>query len=451
MKVRSLLAGTAMMALTIGSAQAQGADPKHRQFFYFLPTASVAATVTQRIDSCPTLASEKPRIITVIKVGSEIEPDTGTRFVIDARSGFLSKRSTKLSIGPNGLLQSYDASSEGQGGPVLGALLTTAATVASWGVAPAAGAAVAAVAAAGADKGKARPFSRASAPPPPAMFTCTSAIRTALERLQDVRRAIDSEEARLVAGGVPTATTRALTVSRDEEAELLASLTLTLKPSGESKGTLAPQRADFRDQQGEAHYFLAPAQIARWFTDRGGGTPSAEALSRAFGALPGAHGFVVSLTPDPGLLAAFAGDGSDIEHGVETRAVYYRRAVPASIEVSPCAASPTNDKCEADENFSRRLSHSETVWLPQLSGLYSLSIGSGGLFGTREAALKLDANGSPTYWEHGAGSGGSDIATAIGSGATAAGTLRDARLTATKRSAEEITAENDLAALLAGK
>jgi len=72
MKIRSLLAGAAMTALSVGSAQAQGADPKHRQFFYFLPTASVAPTVTQRLDFCPTLASEKPHIITMIKVGREI-------------------------------------------------------------------------------------------------------------------------------------------------------------------------------------------------------------------------------------------------------------------------------------------------------------------------------------------------------------------------------------------
>ncbi|MDB5819019.1 MAG: hypothetical protein JWQ11_2659, partial [Rhizobacter sp.] len=72
MKIRSLLAGAAMAALSVGSAQAQGADPKHRSFLYFLPIASVAPTVTQPLDFCPTLASEKPPIITVIKVSREI-------------------------------------------------------------------------------------------------------------------------------------------------------------------------------------------------------------------------------------------------------------------------------------------------------------------------------------------------------------------------------------------
>lgn len=450
MKIRLLLAGVATMALTPGSAHAQSVDPKHRQFFYFLPTGSVAASVTQRIDFCPTKVGEKPRIITVIKIGSEIGPDTTTKLIVDARSGFLSKRSTKLAVGPDGLLQSYDASSEGQGGPVLGAVLTTAATVASWGVAPAIAGAVPVAAAAAAGVSKAR------APAPQPALVCTHEISAALDRLGDVRRAIDGEEAKLVAGGVPTATTRYLTVLRDEEVELLAALTVTLKaPIGGAK-KFDPQRRHFIDTGGrpvgtELHYLLDAAPTARWFVDRSGRTPTGAAVSNAFGALPGAHGFIVSLTPDPGLLNAFAGDGSDLDRPADTRAVYYRRAVRASVEVSPCAAEPTHGTCDADESATRTLSRSDDVWLPQLSGLYSVSIGSGGLFGTREAVLKLDANGSPTNWEYGAGAGGSDIAAAIGSGATAATTWRDRQLTATKRATEEITADNDLAAALAGK
>lgn len=450
MKIRLLLAGVATMALTPGSAHAQGNDPKHRLFFYFLPTASVAASVTQRIDTCPTKVGEKPRIITVIKIGSETGPDTATKLVVDARSGFLSKRSTKLAVGPDGLLQSYDASSEGQGGPVLGAVLTTAATVASWGVAPAIAATVPVAAAAAVDGNKAR------TPAPQPTIVCTPEVRAALDRLGEVRNAIDGEEAKLVAGGVPTATTRYLTILRDEEVELLAALTVTLKaPKGGAK-KFDPQRSHFVDADGNAvgtelHYLLDAAPIARWFAYRSGGTPTDAALSNAFGALPGAHGFIVSLTPDPGLLKAFDGDEKESDLGHDTRAVYYRRAVRASVDVSPCAAAPAGRTCDVDKNVTRTLSRSEDVWLPQLSGLYSVSIGSGGIFGTREAVLKLDANGSPTNWEYGAGAGGSDIAAAIGSGATAATTWHDRQLTATKRATEEITADNDLAAALAGK
>ena len=89
--------------------------------------------------------------------------------------------------------------------------------------------------------------------------------------------------------------------------------------------------------------------------------------------------------------------------------------------------------------------------MSQLSGLYSLSIGAGGIFGTREATIAFDAGGSPTRLEYGSASGGADIAGVIDSGAGAATTMHDARLNAIKRSAEEITAENDLNALLAAR
>lgn len=467
MMLHSLLTGAAMMALTIGAAQAQDADPKHRQFLYFLQKGNAGAVVKQRIDYCPINRGDEPRIITTVMVGAEMAPDTSLPLSMDARSGFLSKRSTKLALHADGTLASFDASSEGQGGPILATAIKTAATVASWGAGPLAGAAATALALEGEANSQALELHARGARRTPARRTplvkqpvrlaieCTQEITTALARLKKVQADITSAEDALVAGGVPGSETARLVELRTEQQGLLAALSLSAGEGAE----FTPRRTDFavgidKKRVSTITTTLPPVETERWFVTRTSGKSATRAeVTDAFPNLPGRHGFLVTLAPDLDLLDVFAGDGS-VATTQPTRAVYYRRAVPAVIKVVPCAALPvTNTTCSTDPTSpsAKVISRSTTALLPQLSGLYSLSIGSGGLFGTREASLKLDDNGVPLAWEYGSASGGADIASVGDSALSGATTLRDASLTATKRRAEEISAENDLAALLAKK
>lgn len=438
MRIRSLLAGAAMMALTIGTARAQVVDPQHRQFLYFLPTGSAGATVTQQIASCPRMKGDTPKILTTISIGGAIGPDTALPLTLDARAAPLSKRSTKLALHSDGTLESFNASAEGQGGAVLSSVIKTVATVAAWSAGVPAPLPV--------SKAMVREQPRVD---PPAMY-CSADIARAVTDLGKVRDEIDRMETASVAGGVAGASTARLERLRADETSLIATLTLRA-----GKGVkFNPTRAMFPVGRDDATGLLPAAPIEQWFSTREGGAPNvrhADVYS-AFGDLPGEAGFQVTLTPDRDLLTVFAGDGS-IYRAAPTRAAYYRRAVPATISVTPCMPGTlNNDTCAADTSAkSKRASKSSDVALPQLSGLYSLSIGTGGIFGTREATIAFDANGSPTRLEYGGASGGADIAGVIDSGAGAATTLHDARLNAIKRRAEEITAEDDLDALLAAR
>ena len=442
MKICSLLAGAAMMALTIGTARAQVADPQHRQFLYFLPTGSAGATVTQQIASCPRIKGDTPKIITTISIGGAIGPDTALPLTLDARAGFLSKRSTKLALHSDGTLESFNASAEGQGGAVLSSVIKTAATVAAWSVG------VPAPLPLPASKAMVREQPRVD---PPAMY-CSADIARAVADLDKVRDQIDRIETASIAGGVASASTARLERLRADETSLIATLTLRA-----GKGVkFNPTRAMFPVGNDDATGLLPAAPIEQWFSRREDGAPNvghAEVYA-AFGDLPGEAGFQVTLTPDRDLLTVFAGDGSSYR-AAPTRAAYYRRAVPATVSVTPCMPGTLNnagDACAADTSAKgKRASKSGDVALPQLSGLYSLSIGAGGIFGTREATIAFDAGGSPTKLEYGSASGGADIAGVIDSGTGAATTMHDARLNAIKRSAEEITAENDLNALLAAR
>jgi hypothetical protein len=128
--------------------------------------------------------------------------------------------------------------------------------------------------------------------------------------------------------------------------------------------------------------------------------------------------------------------------------------VIATIDVAPCAPGSPSDTatCTADTSpKGKQASKSGDIPLPQLSGLYSLSIGAGGIFGTSEATIAFDAGGSPTKLEYGHAAGGADIAGVIDSVGTGATTLHDAPLTAAKNASDLATAQNDLAAALAAR
>lgn len=496
MIARLMFATTALIALTPtpGAAQAVKPDPKNRQFTYFLPRTSVAVTITQRIAACPVPDPKDPTkpiglvIKTYIAPGSETYADPKAIFKVDARAGFLSKRSTKLVLRPDGTLESMNVSSEGQGGELIGSVITVAATVGSW--------LMPAVAMRGGG-----PQSQVAEPdraPKYVAIRCRQEMMDALERLDVVRADIGKLESRIVDGKASATDTTLLQLRRDEEVELMGQLTLkagegiafdpdrgAFAPVDAKKGAQEPPNTERPGKNSSVPTKVTAApRYEKWFErladDQVSYVPAEAAdVALHFPELPGRHGFVGTLKVDQAMYDALEGLGpypsllppeptdpklvgneardatsrkpKAAKITLNPRFIYYRRPVPVMLAVKPCSAPVQNGKCEADDAPGPGLAKSATFRLPQLSGLFGFSIGEGGIFGTREAAVKVDATGAPIALEYGSGSGGAQIAGVVDKGLAGATLMRDAQLAATKRSIEAITAERELAELLASR
>lgn len=456
MITRLMLATTALIALTPtpGAAQAAKPDPKNRQFSYFLPRANAGAVITQRIAACPVPDPQDPTkltglvINTYILPGTQIYADPKAKFIVDARAGPLSKRSTRLALRPDGTLEALNVTSEGQGGELIGSLITVAATVASWGTA------AAPAALAGALVGELRspviksmPADERKPKPIYVAVRCAKPIVNALSRLEEVREDIAKLEARIVDGKASTTDTALLQLRRDEEAELVGTLTLKAGKGVE----FDPDRKPGKSPPVLSQIAAAP-RYEKWFerlADDQGNYVKAEAadIARHFPELPGRHGFVGTLTVNQPMYDTLSGQPKPEQTRAE-RFIYYRRPVPVTLAIKPCSAPAQGDTCKPVDAPGAGLSKSATFRLPQLSGLYAFSIGEGGIFGTREAAAKLDATGAPIALEYGSGSGGAQIAGVADKGLAGATLMRDAQIAATKRRIEAITAERELAELL---
>lgn len=473
MKTCHILAGTALVAALAPAAQAQTQpgitskpDPHHRQFLYFLPKAAVGATITQQITACPTgTGNIDVPVVTAIAIRSKASPDPKAAFLVDARPGFLSKRSTKLALRPDGTLSSFNVSSEGQGGEVLSTALKVGATALSWAFPPLVPVAVAATAAGPAmflkHGKKEAPFVPKLVP----KFQCRPAITKALGDLAKVRADIASIEARIVDGSPNVGDLDLLARRRAEEVKLVGSLSLSA-----GKGIrFDPARADFTDvptpdgpKPAVLENVTAPPAYEKWLQvlkDQCYVDATAADVAKLVGNTPGAHGFRVTLTVDEAMFDLLAGSPvvavpAGTRPPSTDRFVFYRRPVNVQMSVAPCGEAPRASgvqqrrSCAAYENAPENTEASEGFAIPQLSGLYSLSIGSGGLFGTREAKVDLNENGAPTALEYGSGSGGANIAKVLDSSLIGATTLRDARNTATQRRIDSIKAQNELDDLL---
>ncbi len=426
------LASAAAIAVAIASSSAHGAEltaKQKRELGYFLPKTRVAATVAQTIRACPTAVQQTPEVQTMIVIADQSGPDPKAFVRVDARSGFLARRTTKLGLRPDGTLQTFNASTEGEGGEVISALVKGAATVAAWSV----GAPVAPGAASAAIRFPALPAS------PP--LACKPDIEAALKRLGNAEGEIAALEAIIAAGGSTPAQEALLERRRREAEELVSKLTLT----SAEPALFDPAREDGAVPRAR---LIPKIDYSRWFTDVR--SPGARGQ---LDKITGSKGFIAELTPSKAFYDALSGDGSALSSEARSY-LFYRRPVPASVAVAPCLSTPVDEadgrgrRCTPDERDVAG-SASKKVLLPQMSGIYAIRIGRGGLFGTREAAAKFDENGAPLELQYGSSSGGADIAKVVDNGLTSAGILRDAELTALNRRIETVKALQELQDLLA--
>lgn len=457
MHIRYLASGTLMAVTAAAPAWAQPApkaDPLNRQFAYFLPRTAVGAVITQRLVECPRWRTnakgnpvETPVLVTAIAAEGEVRADPDAMFTVDARAGFLARRSTKFALRPDGTLETFNVTSEGQGGEVLNAVIGAAAKIATWGT-PAS--VIAPSAPAQAISGKKGIL---AAPPRPPALRCTAKVEADLRALKRTVEDIAVIEARMVAGTAGPAEIRLLESRQAEEKKLLAALTLSAG-RGES---FDPHRDDFkRTPEGVLPLLqkTLPAPryetwFERWDPAKGVYVPAIAAnIAPLFDEVPGAHGFLVALAVDRPMYDRLAGQPLPDARTAQ-RFVHYRRPVPVTLSVKPCAARTASEACVGNDRAPSDTRTAARFALPQLSELYSVSIGKGGLFGSREATVKLDASGAPIVLEYGSAPGSASMAKVVDASAAAGNAIRGAQTAADLEAIEAIEARNKLRELLA--
>jgi hypothetical protein len=433
--ITKLVAGTCAVALvgTIGTAPAYAKDTKQtdwrkkREFVYFLPKTRAVVNVGQRITRCARTEGEEPSIENEIVITDSTGADPGAMVRLDGRSGFLAKRTTKLTLAADGTLQAFNASTEGQGGEVAAALIKTAVTAGTFAFAPSLSLPKGLDSVKFMSGGKSRGTAQQNLP----TLECNDTTKELLEKLASLSTQIASLEALVASGAAETPQIELLAESRKRQKLYKDDLTLTsdpaaFNPNGRPTGSNSQNK------------LIGAVNYAQWFKDVR--SPAAQA---ALAKIPGSSGFVAKLTPNKELFERLTGD-LDALPASATPYLFYRRPVPASVEVAPCASGATpvtpTVECSLNQSAAGKLaSASKKLSFAQLSGFYAIPIGKGRMFGTRQASAKFDASGAPTELEYGSGSAGGDVAkmlTAVNDGAV---TLRDAEMAAWKRAADEAT------------
>jgi hypothetical protein len=413
-----------------GAGGTKPAAPVKRIFNYFLPRTELTVEVSQQLTACPA-SGEEAGVETTITITPTRDADPEGHVLLDAGSGTWAKRTVKLEINPDGTLASFNSESEGQGGPVLKSIAKLAFDVAASGF----------------------PLhvlngNRAT---PSGALVCNKDTQNTFDAIATLTGQIAKLEANVIASGGDAAVTVLLNDLRARRAQRRASL--TLKTSIEDYAPLLNALPATLNETTATNLFKVhvPAIDYRpWFgkTPPGGGrVPDVPTGDISF---PGAYGFLVALTPDHDLYTALhAGDGTKLGK-TPTPNLVYRLAVPASVVVAPCADA-AKEKCLVDTTDDGKLaSFGGSVSMTQLSGLYSIRTGRGGLFGTRAATAKFDANGVPSALEYGSTSASADLAGLVDTAGEGIGTLRDAELSKLKRQIELEEARQKLDELRSG-
>lgn len=339
----------------------------------------------------------------------------------------MAQRSVEINLRSDGTLKSINASSEGQGAEVLGAVVKVAAGIAGFG---GGGLPIGALA----EKflvGKERNFDFIQKLPKLEPYLqCQADIAKKVSELQKLR----NEVAKLASdiANDRQLEDRALEIAEGQKtriADLEDELTQIIKVKAFSPATT---RNDKALNESKIHSErLAAFLYSNWFSN-----PEANLLKQA--KILGRDGFEFSISVNKTIFNRMRSLGVE-KLPPTSKNIVYLRAIPAtaSLEVAD------------DESASAQAVAAEAKFdIPQFSRYFTLPAGSGGIFGTREAKVELSDSGTPTLLSYGAKGAGADIGTLTDTSLKAAEDIRDAKTEALKRAAERLQAQQDLLDLI---
>lgn len=399
----SLTAFASISAIAAGSVPAY-AKPK-LEIGYYLAKTNVAVLRSGTITSCPTATGESvPAISFKWKVVGEGTADVGNYARIDVSSGFLAKRSTAFTFHPNGTLASFNTTSEGQGAAVLQSLLKAASVVIPMlGVN---------------ENGPARGDTT---------VYCRKVVVQTLAALAGYREAIRQIETKVLQSSATPADLALMERRKEQRDAAIKALTLTEMVDFSA----AAQESDWRKP-------IDPLPVLeKWFTNE---RPDPTQLGFDFTKLEGMSGYHICV--EPAFKVPDMSGTVDAVPNAASRELYFRRPMPANVGVT--GLGQACDSAEAIEPDAPLL-------IGQWGKIESLPVGNAGIFGSRQAAAKFDAVGTPLELSYGSDSGSAGIAGSIDAGAGLATTLHGSEAAALEREIKLLELKKKLADMKAAE
>lgn len=381
---------------------------------YYLPKADVSVTLTHTLVSCPAKNAvgddRKPVIKSKWTVKSEAQADKHALVNVDVSSGFLTKRSNAFTFYPNGTLSGFNGSSEGQGGTVIASSAKLAGLLGPMLGQPGAGG----VSVDG--------------------YYCNASVLAALDGVEKTEKAIGELEDKIARGEAGQAQISILATLKDRLAAFRKKL--VLKDDAKPQGTADPYANGI--WQGDVR---AMGMLEKWFTNVSPAN-STDAASFSDSAFEQDRVYVVQIVPSNG--NSVAKDAGLASLRIPTRDLVYRWPVAAKVQ--------TKDKfCNDGDECWKDVEVDEPIVIPQWGTISRLPVGSGGIFGSRQAAAKFSAFGQPTELSYGTDSGGAGIGATIDAASGLVTTLRDSKTTELERKIKRLELEKKLEDLEAGE
>ena len=376
--VTSLLAMLAIEADLVAPAKA--AEEDVYEFGYFLPRTSFGAVAAERLIKCPEPGDETARqavIATTVLISSATKPDPGGYVRLDTRSGFLAKRTTEIKLNRDGTLSAFNGSTEGQGDAVLGAVIKVATGVA--GVIAGGGMLAAPLSAAAPE-----------APAPRLSFSCTPETKQKVEERDRLAEQVAVLEELIASGEGRASVVALLEIRRAAFAQADDELTIT------SKQVLTPLQSE---ESGSV--LIKRFEPNPWFQ---GTVP--DSITRRIGS----NGFELSWAADRQIVAALKRSSRQIGIPAEPQAhLLYRRPIPVAVKAVSCRFGRVD--CAPDDGHA--IADTKLIYVAQFSPIFTVRLGRGGIFGSREAEADFDSSGAPTRLKYGSAAGGAGIASVI--------------------------------------
>lgn len=364
---------------------------------YYLPKTVLHVTISQQLTACPASGGDA-EVETTITVVPERAADLAARVLLDAGSGVFAKRTVRLELNADQTLAAFNSTAEGQGGPILKSIANLAFKVAAASVGPS---------------------SVDSPRKPDPLPACSDVVEAIFKKLADLNSKINNLETSIAEGKGNPAATALLADWRARRAQFRDSLTLT-KRHMITDATTAQ--------------VLASVDYGEWFYP----APQMSLKdSLASVKVPGVHGFRLALTIDDNHPNHRTPEDKSKPYGSADKPhkhLVYRLPIGASVSVQPCASAASGADCTPDTSKpGQDASLTGRVALMHLSRDQFLSVGKGGLFGTRTAVAKFDALGAPSILEYGSAPASADVAGVVDAVGQGLDTLRDAETEALKR------------------